>query len=128
MSLVCDLFPLPSNAAELERCLSDPVWRLNSGCLYMIKVKGDEVLHQGGGDPDSGGTPSLSSPSQNSHAQNFESELLLPFPVEQGGVQDDERELGAFPLSSEDEDFIVQMMTADEPSSSFILPFKLNEV
>ena len=99
MTLARDLLPLPSNAAELERCLSDPVWRLNSGCLYMIKVKGDEVLHQGGGDPDSGGTPSLSSPSQNSHAQNFESELLLPFPVEQGGIQDDERELGAFPIA-----------------------------
>ena len=127
MSLARDLLPLPSNADELERCLSDPVWRLNSGCLYMIKVKGDEVLHQGGGYPDSGGTPSLSSPSQNSHAQNFESELLLPFPVEQGGIQDDERELGAFPIAQSDEELIAQMMTADEPSSSFILPFKPNE-
>lgn len=35
------LAPLPSNAAELERCLADPEWRLFSGCLYKIMVKGD---------------------------------------------------------------------------------------
>ena len=36
------LAPLPSNAAELERCLADPEWRLFSGCLYKIMVKGDD--------------------------------------------------------------------------------------
>lgn len=35
------LVPLPSDAAELERCLKDPEWRLFSGCLYKIMVKGD---------------------------------------------------------------------------------------
>ena len=35
------LAPLPSNAAELERCMADPEWRLFSGCLYKIMVKGD---------------------------------------------------------------------------------------
>lgn len=37
-----DLLPLPSNAAELERCLADPEWRLFSGCLYKIMIKGDD--------------------------------------------------------------------------------------
>ncbi|MFG0381090.1 terminase [Pseudomonas sp. zbq_18] len=36
------LLPLPSNAEELERCLKDPEWRLFSGCLYKIMVKGDD--------------------------------------------------------------------------------------
>jgi hypothetical protein len=35
------LLPLPTNAAELERCLADPEWRLFSGCLYKIMIKGD---------------------------------------------------------------------------------------
>lgn len=36
------LLPLPSSAQELERCLSDPDWRLFSGCLYKIMIKGDD--------------------------------------------------------------------------------------
>lgn len=35
------LVDLPQDAAELERCLADPEWRLFSGCLYKIMVKGD---------------------------------------------------------------------------------------
>lgn len=34
---------LPTNAEELERCLSDPEWRLFSGCLYQIIIKGKET-------------------------------------------------------------------------------------
>lgn len=33
---------LPTNAAELARCLADPEWRLFSGCLYKIMIKGDD--------------------------------------------------------------------------------------
>ena len=33
---------LPTSAEELERCLADPEWRLFSGCLYKIMVKGDD--------------------------------------------------------------------------------------
>lgn len=33
---------LPTNREELERCLKDPEWRLFSGCLYKIMVKGDD--------------------------------------------------------------------------------------
>lgn len=36
------LLPLPSNPQELERCLADPEWRLFSGCLYKIMIKGDD--------------------------------------------------------------------------------------
>lgn len=36
------LQPLPTNADELARCLADPEWRLFSGCLYKIMVKGDD--------------------------------------------------------------------------------------
>jgi len=32
---------VPQDAAELERCLADPEWRLFSGCLYQIIVKGE---------------------------------------------------------------------------------------
>ena len=32
---------LPDTPEELERCLRDPEWRLFSGCLYKIMVKGD---------------------------------------------------------------------------------------
>lgn len=32
---------LPTNEEELARCLADPEWRLFSGCLYQIIVKGD---------------------------------------------------------------------------------------
>lgn len=33
---------LPETAEELERCLADPEWRIFSGCLYQIMIKGDE--------------------------------------------------------------------------------------
>lgn len=36
------LVQLPTDAAELARCLADPEWRLFSGCLYKITVKGDK--------------------------------------------------------------------------------------
>lgn len=36
------LLPLPSNPQELERCLADPEWRIFSGCLYKIMIKGDD--------------------------------------------------------------------------------------
>ena len=32
---------LPDDAAELARCLSDPRWRIFSGALYKIMIKGD---------------------------------------------------------------------------------------
>lgn len=32
---------IPSNPEELERCLADPEWRIFSGCLYKIMIKGD---------------------------------------------------------------------------------------
>ncbi|WIF22006.1 terminase large subunit [Shewanella phage vB_SbaS_Y11] len=35
------LNPLPTDAKELARCLADPYWRLFSGCLYKIMIKGD---------------------------------------------------------------------------------------
>lgn len=38
------LLPLPTDAAELARCLADPEWRLFSGCLYKIMVKGDDKI------------------------------------------------------------------------------------
>lgn len=36
------LQPLPTDAMELARCLADPEWRLFSGCLYKIMIKGDD--------------------------------------------------------------------------------------
>ena len=36
------LYPLPTDKAELIRCLADPEWRLFSGCLYKIMIKGDD--------------------------------------------------------------------------------------
>lgn len=39
---------LPDSAQELERCLTDPEWRLFSGCLYKIMVKGDSKDGQEG--------------------------------------------------------------------------------
>lgn len=36
------LSTLPTSEEELERCLADPEWRLFSGCLYKIMVKGDD--------------------------------------------------------------------------------------
>ena len=38
------LLPLPTDAAELARCLADPEWRLFSGCLYKIMIKGDDKI------------------------------------------------------------------------------------
>jgi hypothetical protein len=35
------LQPLPTDQPELKRCLADPQWRLFSGCLYKIMIKGD---------------------------------------------------------------------------------------
>lgn len=32
---------IPTNPEELERCLADPEWRIFSGCLYKIMIKGD---------------------------------------------------------------------------------------
>ena len=46
---------LPSNEEELERCLADPEWRLFSGCLYKIMVKGDDM--KGGKDGDTFSVP-----------------------------------------------------------------------
>lgn len=42
------LLPLPNNAEELKRCLADPKWRIFSGCLYKIKIKGDDFLDEDG--------------------------------------------------------------------------------
>lgn len=36
------LNPLPTNAEELAKCLADPYWRIFSGCLYKIMIKGDD--------------------------------------------------------------------------------------
>lgn len=36
------LLELPTDAGDLARCLADPEWRIFSGCLYKIMVKGDE--------------------------------------------------------------------------------------
>lgn len=36
------LLPLPTSAEELARCLADPLWRVSSGVLYRIMVKGDD--------------------------------------------------------------------------------------
>lgn len=35
------LLPLPTDAETLKRCLADPYWRVFSGCLYKIMIKGD---------------------------------------------------------------------------------------
>jgi hypothetical protein len=43
-----DLKTLPSNKQELERCLADPIWRIFSGCLYKIKIKGDDFRDEYG--------------------------------------------------------------------------------
>ncbi|WP_395347744.1 hypothetical protein [Variovorax sp. UC122_21] len=36
------------DAAELERCLRDPEWRLFSGCLYRIIAKGESPKNEDG--------------------------------------------------------------------------------
>lgn len=38
---VTPLNSLPTNAEELQRCLADPEWRIFSGCLYKIMIKGE---------------------------------------------------------------------------------------
>lgn len=38
-----ELQPLPTDPATLARCLADPVWRVTSGCLYKIMIKGDDT-------------------------------------------------------------------------------------
>lgn len=48
MSNNTPLLPLPNNAEELEKCLADPKWRIFSGCLYKIKIKGDDFLDEEG--------------------------------------------------------------------------------
>nr|WP_313379343.1 terminase [Moraxella sp.] len=35
------LLPLPTDTETLARCLADPYWRVFSGCLYKIMIKGD---------------------------------------------------------------------------------------
>lgn len=42
------LLPMPTDAEELARCLADPEWRLFSGCLYKIMIKGDDKLDENG--------------------------------------------------------------------------------
>ncbi len=42
------LLPLPTDAVELARCLADPEWRLFSGCLYKIMIKGDDTVDDDG--------------------------------------------------------------------------------
>lgn len=42
------LLPLPTDVAELARCLADPEWRLFSGCLYKIMIKGDDKIGEDG--------------------------------------------------------------------------------
>ena len=37
-----DLAPLPTDAKTLAACMSDPIWRITSGCLYKIMTKGDD--------------------------------------------------------------------------------------
>ena len=40
------LVPLPTDEADLARKLADPEWRLFSGCLYKIMVKGDDEAEE----------------------------------------------------------------------------------
>ena len=42
MAVNIGLNPLPTDAEELARCLADPEWRLFSGCLYKIMIKGEK--------------------------------------------------------------------------------------
>lgn len=39
---------IPTDEAELARCLMDPEWRLFSGCLYQIIVKGEPIKNDKG--------------------------------------------------------------------------------
>lgn len=48
MSFNKDLMPLPNSKEQLEKCLKDPQWRIFSGCLYKIKIKGDDFRDEYG--------------------------------------------------------------------------------
>ena len=50
MAIITDtpLCPLPETADELAACLADPEWRLFSGCLYKIMIKGDDKIRPDG--------------------------------------------------------------------------------
>ena len=50
MAVVSDtpLLPLPTTPEDLARCLADPEWRLFSGALYKIMIKGDDKIAQDG--------------------------------------------------------------------------------
>ena len=41
-TITIDRLPLPTDAATLAKCLADPEWRVFSGCLYQIMIKGDD--------------------------------------------------------------------------------------
>lgn len=45
---------LPTNSEELARCLMDPEWRLFSGALYQIIVKGEPTKDEQGNEIDEG--------------------------------------------------------------------------
>ena len=72
MSASVDLQPLPTNAAQLEACLADPIWRIFSGSLYKIKIKGDEYMQGRGGSRRSGAGAPSGVANQYSHTQNFD--------------------------------------------------------
>lgn len=72
MTASVDLQPLPTNAAQLEACLVDPLWRIFSGCLYKIKIKGDEYMQGRGGSRKSDAESRLGLANQYSHTQNFD--------------------------------------------------------
>lgn len=42
MLVNAELLPMPTDPEMLARCLADPEWRLFSGCLYKIMIKGDD--------------------------------------------------------------------------------------
>lgn len=48
ITVVQDAQQIPSNPEELARCLADPEWRLFSGCLYKIIVKGEPIRNDRG--------------------------------------------------------------------------------
>lgn len=50
MAVVSDtpLLPLPTTPEDLARCMADPEWRLFSGALYKIMIKGDDKIAQDG--------------------------------------------------------------------------------
>ena len=40
------LVPLPTNKEQLALCLDNPEWRIFSGCLYKIMIKGDDEAEE----------------------------------------------------------------------------------